>query len=119
MIRRPPRSTLFPYTTLFRSGGGEGPLHGQADPAVDGDPAHEAREEELVPASPRLPDPLVGLLPVPAHPVEEPHQVAPQVVGDGLPELVVEVNRVHELPVDVELELAIGVVPDPDRSRPA
>src|SRR5258708_29019726 len=22
MIRRPPRSTLFPYTTLFRSGGG-------------------------------------------------------------------------------------------------
>src|SRR2546425_10459426 len=25
MIRRPPRSTLFPYTTLFRSGGGGGP----------------------------------------------------------------------------------------------
>src|SRR5256885_517933 len=24
MIRRPPRSTLFPYTTLFRSGGGSG-----------------------------------------------------------------------------------------------
>src|SRR2546428_9400559 len=24
MIRRPPRSTLFPYTTLFRSGAGEG-----------------------------------------------------------------------------------------------
>src|SRR5690348_18117468 len=24
MIRRPPRSTLFPYTTLFRSDGGEG-----------------------------------------------------------------------------------------------
>src|SRR2546430_17173123 len=27
MIRRPPRSTLFPYTTLFRS---SGPLHGGA-----------------------------------------------------------------------------------------
>src|SRR3712207_8791544 len=25
MIRRPPRSTLFPYTTLFRSGGAVGP----------------------------------------------------------------------------------------------
>src|SRR5256885_15958523 len=25
MIRRPPRSTLFPYTTLFRSWGGLGP----------------------------------------------------------------------------------------------
>src|SRR5256885_6598025 len=24
MIRRPPRSTLFPYTTLFRSGQGDG-----------------------------------------------------------------------------------------------
>src|SRR2546430_11218861 len=30
MIRRPPRSTLFPYTTLFRSAGREGP---GADPA--------------------------------------------------------------------------------------
>src|SRR5687767_15770287 len=28
MIRRPPRSTLFPYTTLFRS------LHQQPDPAI-------------------------------------------------------------------------------------
>src|SRR2546426_4568759 len=26
MIRRPPRSTLFPYTTLFRSDGAERPL---------------------------------------------------------------------------------------------
>src|SRR3989440_11185634 len=30
MIRRPPRSTLFPYTTLFRSG----PLHGGANEEV-------------------------------------------------------------------------------------
>src|SRR3712207_7788926 len=28
MIRRPPRSTLFPYTTLFRSGKGVGMLVG-------------------------------------------------------------------------------------------
>src|SRR3712207_7918898 len=27
MIRRPPRSTLFPYTTLFRSGGDEVHAH--------------------------------------------------------------------------------------------
>src|SRR2546422_10259314 len=31
MIRRPPRSTLFPYTTLFRSGSG---------PATHARPAH-------------------------------------------------------------------------------
>src|SRR2546426_7403632 len=30
MIRRPPRSTLFPYTTLFRS------PHGPPPPALDG-----------------------------------------------------------------------------------
>src|SRR5256885_3728607 len=29
MIRRPPRSTLFPYTTLFRSGWGVGGLEAQ------------------------------------------------------------------------------------------
>src|SRR2546429_1772591 len=33
MIRRPPRSTLFPYTTLFRSLGGQQPVaDGEADP---------------------------------------------------------------------------------------
>src|SRR2546430_12871507 len=33
MIRRPPRSTLFPYTTLFRSqAGGDGPLLGGTEP---------------------------------------------------------------------------------------
>src|SRR5258705_5445161 len=37
MIRRPPRSTLFPYTTLFRSSHG---LRG-------GDQARESRREEL------------------------------------------------------------------------
>src|SRR5438309_6873139 len=31
MIRRPPRSTLFPYTTLFRSNENAG-RHGPADP---------------------------------------------------------------------------------------
>src|SRR5256885_8867610 len=30
MIRRPPRSTLFPYTTLFRSYAGRGPALGVA-----------------------------------------------------------------------------------------
>src|ERR1043166_639312 len=36
MIRRPPRSTLFPYTTLFRSGEDRGRLPGIADAVSDG-----------------------------------------------------------------------------------
>src|SRR3712207_7154398 len=31
MIRRPPRSTLFPYTTLFRSEGEAADQHGRGD----------------------------------------------------------------------------------------
>src|SRR3712207_7350132 len=36
MIRRPPRSTLFPYTTLFRSGDVELVRHGEGDAALRG-----------------------------------------------------------------------------------
>src|SRR5439155_6818418 len=39
MIRRPPRSTLFPYTTLFRSGIYEQP--------VDRDSAHEMLQNKV------------------------------------------------------------------------
>src|SRR5687767_15486868 len=38
MIRRPPRSTLFPYTTLFRSGGDH-----PADPGTCRGAAHQPR----------------------------------------------------------------------------
>src|SRR3712207_8086040 len=38
MIRRPPRSTLFPYTTLFRSAGGE---EDDRQLPVLGDPPHK------------------------------------------------------------------------------
>src|SRR6185369_17701784 len=45
MIRRPPRSTLFPYTTLFRSGGQPGPIRSVPAPRRGG--AHGlARSEE-------------------------------------------------------------------------
>src|SRR5260370_13611781 len=37
MIRRPPRSTLFPYTTLFRSGDGSGAV--EHPPPADEPPA--------------------------------------------------------------------------------
>src|SRR5207249_12331746 len=34
MLRRPPRSTLFPYTTLFRSRGHAGPSDGRGADAI-------------------------------------------------------------------------------------
>src|SRR6266700_3793199 len=43
MIRRPPRSTLFPYTTLFRSPGAVGRIHpGRTRPADGGRAAARA-----------------------------------------------------------------------------
>src|SRR6266581_2050718 len=51
MIRRPPRSTLFPYTTLFRSRPARGGLYGSADavaPAArSGAPRSEEHTSEL------------------------------------------------------------------------
>src|SRR3712207_8987630 len=47
MIRRPPRSTLFPYTTLFRSAGRDEAAHArvvaQVDAVVVGRVAHAVR----------------------------------------------------------------------------
>src|SRR3712207_7827892 len=52
MIRRPPRSTLFPYTTLFRSlpgphGGGEPRARGQDRPRHAPAPRSEEHTSEL------------------------------------------------------------------------
>src|SRR2546430_10054840 len=44
MIRRPPRSTLFPYTTLFRSGRAASPRSRR--PPRPGDRARTPRSEE-------------------------------------------------------------------------
>src|SRR3712207_9149049 len=43
MIRRPPRSTLFPYTTLFRSRGQEG--------AGQGADRHDRTEQPVLPGA--------------------------------------------------------------------
>src|SRR5256885_11951502 len=58
MIRRPPRSTLFPYTTLFRSSVGRagGELRGQGLRRPDGDGGAHARRlcPEAVVVEPRM-----------------------------------------------------------------
>src|SRR3712207_7122270 len=61
MIRRPPRSTLFPYTTLFRSG-----IDAEGDPVPVGDReaeplrhdaddrVHDAADADLAPDDPGI-----------------------------------------------------------------
>src|SRR2546429_9306962 len=43
MIRRPPRSTLFPYTTLFRS------IPGKPAPYMSGEPFHRCTHTAMSP----------------------------------------------------------------------
>src|SRR6478752_8572248 len=47
MIRRPPRSTLFPYTTLFRSAGGVGHARPRRRAPLDGHRRSEEHTSEL------------------------------------------------------------------------
>src|SRR5260221_4898196 len=57
MIRRPPRSTLFPYTTLFRSNGRSAPWPSSSTSAISAPPARSpalsARSGSSRKASPR------------------------------------------------------------------
>src|SRR5437588_1866202 len=46
MIRRPPRSTLFPYTTLFRSRLAAGVLREELRRLADPEPRHAARLDQ-------------------------------------------------------------------------
>src|SRR3712207_7805780 len=64
MIRRPPRSTLFPYTTLFRSGAGE-PDHApqDADPSQPSAESGTGVEEEPTPPENRGSEKGRGLVP--------------------------------------------------------
>src|SRR3989475_9654990 len=60
MIRRPPRSTLFPYTTLFRSGHGpERTRSRRLGDRRDGRPPHAIRQDR----GHRRPGPLRGARP--------------------------------------------------------
>src|SRR2546430_4213057 len=61
MIRRPPRSTLFPYTTLFRSRRGAGARRDQGRRAHRrGRHAHPAHDRSDTPARARRPAAVGG-----------------------------------------------------------
>src|SRR2546422_9041228 len=101
MIRRPPRSTLFPYTTLFRSlrellGEGVG-IAVQLEAAVLAQPADaeletERREGEGVMADARQVDDVVRL----GRRARDPHRAAPvAAAGDTLGQIGV-VTRLLE-----------------------
>ena len=94
--------------------GGERALVGQAWRAIHGDPAHDLRVHKIAWSTAHLPNGLVFILPVLANPIGKPAQVDPELVRDRGRVFVIEVERVHQLAVDIELELLGGSVSDAD-----
>src|SRR5215211_5845882 len=91
-------------------------LAGDAPRALEGDPAHDLRRDELPLSAADLPDTMVRILPVGAEPAENPPQVLPEIIVQRSAVPVVEVRRVEDGPVEVELDLAVGGVAEPDRT---
>src|SRR3712207_3639422 len=85
MIRRPPRSTLFPSTTLFRSGGKPEMLEAPAGLLEEDDPADCARREALEEVGLTLTslEPVGGVWTMPGISTEHMHLfLAPYVLRD-------------------------------------
>src|SRR2546429_6518153 len=84
MIRRPPRSTLFPYTTLFRSR-----IHPHRD-LPGADPAPSGRRARLLPGRELQPRRVLSDVP------PEPAQLPPLHVGERSEEHTSELqSRLH------------------------
>ena len=58
----------------------------------------------------RFPDAFVLEVPMGTEPIEHACQVGPQIISDRLTVFVVQIDRIHQLAVDVELQLAICLV---------
>src|SRR2546421_3831943 len=77
MIRRPPRSTLFPYTTLFRSLS-DGELGTESWPLT---PSNRTALP-VTPAAQALPPPRVAVLPLPEAPAATRPTLTPNLHAD-------------------------------------
>src|SRR2546430_17724430 len=100
MIRRPPRSTLFPYTTLFRSAGAEtlhGPPRDERPDVVGRRAADRANAEEDHRADADEP---AGAAIDGAPREREDRRVRAEIEGDRPGRLVEPVERDRELPDD-------------------
>ncbi|MCY1185102.1 hypothetical protein D9M73_258530 [compost metagenome] len=71
--------------------------------------------QEMILLAAHFPDADVLLLPGLANLIDHLYRVFPALMGDGFAVLVDQVNRVHQLAKDVELDLFIRLVADAHR----
>src|SRR5207237_1235413 len=94
-------------------------LRRERDGAVERDPAEHLRRQMVARLAAHLPHPGVALAPAAGGGGGEVGDEALDLRVELAELLAVEVERVQELAVDVELLLRPGAVPDPDRPRVA
>lgn len=87
----------------------------QAQRAIEGHPAHQARMDKVPGATTYLPDAFIGFLPMFTQPAEETAQVYSQIIGNSIV-AVIDVDGIHQFTVDIELLLFISAIADTHRS---
>src|SRR6266496_3548249 len=82
----------------------------QAEATIECDPAHDPGIEKLMLTTACLPDSIILTPPMIADPIQQTCQIHPQVMGDGFAVFVIEIDRIHQLTINIELELVGGAV---------
>jgi hypothetical protein len=96
-------------------GSGQAAFRGEADPAIECDPAHEPGEEEFLALPADFPDAFVWQLPMLTDPIDDLGDAGPGIISNRAPVFVEEVDGIEEFAVDIELELAPCGIADADR----
>ena len=98
-------------------GGWERAFRGQTEATIEGDPAHNAGMEKFMLPPAHFPDPVIFRVPMITDPIQQTCQIHPQVMGDGFAIFVIEIDCIHQLAINVELQLVSGTVANAHRRR--
>ncbi len=104
---------LFPQIAV----GGKAVAPGDGQAPVERDPAHHLGIDEVIRAAADFPDPRILLPPDLDHGLAHGAQKRPHLHADFADVVRQAQRRVHELAVDVELQLVVGAVADAHRAR--
>src|SRR6185437_15189105 len=87
----------------------------EAHRAIDRDPGHDLRVGEVATAAADLPDAVIRALPYLVDMVQQSHCRHQRLVAAGHAHLAPDIDGVHDLAEDIELELAGGGIADTHR----
>src|SRR5262249_58200814 len=90
---------------------------GETLAAIQCDPIHDVRIHKMILLVSHLPNTCIRTLPILADPIEATTDLDPHIVRNRADIFVVEVERIHQLTVNIRLELRDGGIADANWSR--